>query len=98
MTKTVRVEPAKHNRQPGILLRFPFDRVFLEKLKAMVPYTDRIFNEYRHAWFISHRYADVATHLAHEHFGGAEITDENGQKIVVTAAGERCKQAELVLE
>jgi hypothetical protein len=95
VTKTVRVESAKYNRQPGILLRFPFDRGFLDTLKRMVPYTDRIFLERRHAWFITQKYSDVATHLAHEHFGGSEIVDEKGERVVVTAAGERCKQAEL---
>jgi hypothetical protein len=98
MTKTVRVESTKYNRQPGILLRFPFDRGFLETLKRMVPYTDRIFLERRHAWFITQKYADVAIHLAHQHYGGAEITDADGKKTVITAAGERCRQAELVLE
>jgi hypothetical protein len=93
--KTVRVQPMRHHRHEGVLVQTPYSAEFVTALKAMVPYTDRIFNEHRHGWWVSQRYADVATHLAHQHFGGAEITDANGDKVVVTAAGERCKQSEL---
>lgn len=95
MTKTVRVQPMRHRQYDGVLIQTPYNEHFIAALKALVPFTDRWFNEHRGGWWISKGYADVVTHLAHEHFGGAEITDERGDKVVVTAAGERCRQERL---
>jgi hypothetical protein len=80
---------------PGVLVQTPFSLDFITALKAMVPYNHRWFNEARSGWWVSQDYADVATHLASEHFGGMEVTDANGDRIVHTAAGERCKQEAL---
>jgi hypothetical protein len=82
----------RHGRHEGVLVQTPYDEHFVAALKALVPFTDRWFNEHRSGWWISKKFGDVATHLAHEHFGGTEIVDENGDRVVVTAAGERCKQ------
>jgi hypothetical protein len=85
----------KHRQHAGVLVQTPYDETFVARLKALVPFTDRWFNEHKAGWWVSQRYADVVTHLAHESFGGAEIVDEHGDRVVVTAAGERCKQSEL---
>lgn len=94
-SKTVRVRPMRFKGHPGVLLQTPFDKQFVRTLKNMIPFNCRWFNEHREGWWISEAYADVATHLAHECFGGTEITDQDGEKTVITAAGERCRQEDL---
>ena len=96
MKKTVRVTPmTRQGRYPGILLQTPFSKDFILKLKTMVPFNERWFNEHKSGWWISQQYADVAVHLASEHFGGASVVDENGERVFVGVDGARVKQEQL---
>lgn len=82
--------------RPGILLRTPFDRGFNDQLKGMVPRANRWFNEHASGWWIAEQHKPVIEHMAREWFGGIEILDGEGEALVVTAAGERCRQERLL--
>ena len=95
-SKNVRITSLTFKGIEGVLVQTPFSLDFVLALKAMVPWDHRWFNEHKSGWWISGRYSDVITHLASEHFGGMEITDKQGDRVVVTASGERCKQEMLL--
>ena len=90
--KNVRITPMRFKDCVGVLVQTPFSHDFIAVLKALVPWDHRWFSEHKSGWWISQKYSDVATHLASEHFGGMEVTDANGERVTVTADGERCRQ------
>lgn len=92
MKKNVRVQPMKSYDRAGVLIQTPFSLDFVRTLKAMVPFNHRLFNEHRSGWWISDEYSEVIIHLASQHFGGAEVKDANGERIMHSADGERCRQ------
>lgn len=92
-----RIRPMKLHRREGVLVQTPFSAVFLDRLRALVPRTDREWFELRTGWWIAKRHADVAQHLVREVFGNVEITDADGETITYTRAGEKLHQEQLPL-
>jgi len=94
--KLATVRPMKLNGRPGLLVRTPFDEVFNGQLRAMIPRGQVWFNAHAKGWWVAEAHRSVVLHLALEAFGGVEVTDENGETVAHTAAGERLHQEKLL--
>ncbi len=81
----------------GVFLETPYDEVFLEQIKKLIPQGDRSYAEPPEApgkgWRVSPEWADVGEHLTRSAFPGAmdEVTVD-GETITTTEDGRRLKQ------
>jgi hypothetical protein len=53
----------------SIAVETPFDRDFVDSLKAIVPYSDRKWDTKQKLWLISDAYGQAIANLIHGHFG-----------------------------
>ena len=93
--KLVRVTRLERRGVPGVLLQAPSDRDFATQVNQHVPWDHRWRIETKAGWWISDAYADVAIHLARERFTSADFVGADGAQLVLTAAGEKCRQESL---
>jgi hypothetical protein len=93
---TARIVPMRLSGRPGVLVKTPFSDAFLLQLKALVPYTDRWWNERAVGWWCAQPYQDVVEHIVRDVFGTYELEDEDGLVVTYTAAGEKLYQEELL--
>ncbi len=84
-----------------VFLETPYDPMFLEQIKALVPKGARRFMEPPEGpakgWRVSADWADVGEHLTRSAFPGAiDEIDEDGEVITRTADGRRLVQESLL--
>ncbi len=84
------------SKRPGYLVQTPFDDVFIEQLREMIPKRDRWFNRPRKGWWIAEEHLELVLHLVRDAYGGAIIVvDEDGREIT-HEGGERLEQGRLL--
>ncbi len=88
-------------RGGAVFLETPYDPMFLEQIKALVPKDARRFMEPPEGpakgWRVSPDWADVGEHLARSAFPGAvDEIDEDGEVVTRTADGRRIVQESLL--
>ena len=85
----------KLKKRPGFLVQTPYDEIFLEQLREMIPKRDRWFNRPRKGWWVAEKHLDIALHLVREAFGAIIVVDEDGRE-VTHEGGERLEQGRLL--
>jgi hypothetical protein len=76
------VQPTLTRTRTGAELRFPFDRLLVDALKAEIPAHGRSYDPDRKVWTVTPAYVAVAFRLMHLTFADVEIEDirESGRR------------------
>ncbi len=69
------VQPTITRTLTGAELRFPFDRLLVEALKAQIPGHARTYDPVAKSWTVAPAYAGIAFRLMHLTFADVEIED-----------------------
>lgn len=95
MAQRATIEPSDDGPGPGFLILTPYDPVWVERIKALIPSRDRRFWEASSGWWIAEAHRDVVMHLTVECFGEMDVIDEDGVEETVTRNGQRFRQERL---
>lgn len=84
----------------GVFLETPYDEVFLEQIKSLIPRGQRTWHEPPDApakgWRVTAEWADVGEHLTRSAFPGAmDEVRVGGEAITTTEEGKRLQQESL---
>jgi len=88
----------------GIVLKTPFNREFVDDLKAQIPSSERRWDSYHKAWGVSAAYAEKAIELFECYFGDedARINEEIEQikknQAVIIAQEDKINEAIIALD
>ncbi len=82
MAVSMSVQPTITRTLTGAELRFPFDRLLVDALKAEIPVHARTYDPDRKVWTVTPAYVAVAFRLMHLTFADVEIEDlgESGRR------------------
>lgn len=96
MIRPCRVSPMKHYGAEGFLIQTPYDEIFVEQIREMVPIKDRWFNRSRRGWWVAEEHREIVLHLVHEAFGGAIIVVGDDGREITHEGDERLEQGRLL--
>lgn len=77
-TRLVEEAEASRDDRLGVEVQAPYDRSFVEALKALAPPHDREYDPHSKHWWFASMYLEQLKDLCVQHFGHVEVVDGDG--------------------